>query len=84
MIRIGLRDARAHFPRFIMSIIAIALGVSFVVGSFCFHAMMNDQVDQMLGTNTDDYVYVRGSRERDDDADAAASSGSDGSASMKT
>ena len=32
MIRIGLRDARSHFGRFIMSIVAIALGVSFVVG----------------------------------------------------
>ena len=84
MIRIGLRDARAHFPRFIMSIIAIALGVSFVVGSFCFRAMMNDQVDQMLGSNTDHDVYVRGSTQREDDADAAASSGSDGSSSMKT
>ena len=36
MIRIGLRDARSHFGRFIMSIGAIALGVSFVGGSFCF------------------------------------------------
>lgn len=43
MIKIGLRDARAHFGRFVMSIIAIALGVSFVVGSFCFREMMNNQ-----------------------------------------
>lgn len=35
--------ARAHFGRFVMSIIAIALGVSFVVGSFCFREMMNNQ-----------------------------------------
>ena len=44
MIRIGLRDAKAHFHRLVMSIIAIALGVSFVVGSFCFRSMLNDQV----------------------------------------
>lgn len=41
MFRIGLRDTKAHFRRFIMSIIAIALGVSFVVGSFCFREMLN-------------------------------------------
>ena len=64
MIRIGLRDARAHLGRFVMSIIAIALGVSFVVGSFCFRAMMSDQVDQMMGSNSDGDVYVRGSDER--------------------
>ncbi|RSX52700.1 ABC transporter permease [Bifidobacterium callimiconis] len=75
MIRIGLRDARAHFSRFVMSIIAIALGVSFVVGSFCFREMMNDQVDQMMGSNTDHDVYVRGTDEKkDDDTDSSSSS----------
>ena len=75
MIRVSLRDARAHFPRFIMSLIAIALGVSFVVGSFCFRAMLNNQIDQMLGSNSDHDVYVRGSQERrDDDSQSLASS----------
>ncbi|EFA23810.1 ABC transporter permease [Bifidobacterium gallicum] len=60
MIRIGLRDAKVHFRRFIMSIIAIALGVAFVVGSFCFRAMLNDQVSQMMATNSDADVYIRG------------------------
>lgn len=64
MIRIGLRDARSHFGRFIMSIVAIALGVSFVVGSFCFHEMLNNQVSQMMSTNADHDVYVRGSQEK--------------------
>lgn len=67
MIRIGLRDARAHFGRFIMSIIAIALGVSFVVGSFCFREMMSSQVDQMMASNSDADVYVRGTQEQKDD-----------------
>ncbi|PJM79677.1 ABC transporter permease [Bifidobacterium scaligerum] len=86
MIRIGLRDAQAHFGRFIMSIIAIALGVSFVVGSFCFREMMNNQVDQMMASNSDHDVYVRGNKE---DASAssdmmAASSSSSGSSSQST
>lgn len=64
MIRIGLRDARSHFGRFIMSIVAIALGVSFVVGSFCFREMLNNQVSQMMSTNADHDVYVRGLQEK--------------------
>lgn len=64
MIRIGLRDARSHFGRFIMSIVAIALGVSFVVGSFCFREMLDNQVSQMMSTNADHDVYVRGSQEK--------------------
>lgn len=63
MFRIGLRDTKAHFRRFIMSIIAIALGVAFVVGSFCFREMLNDQVSQMMGSNSDADVYVRGATE---------------------
>ncbi|TPF94658.1 ABC transporter permease [Bifidobacterium sp. UTBIF-78] len=81
MIRIGLRDARAHFGRFVMSIIAIALGVSFVVGSFCFREMMNNQVDQMMASNSDADVYVRGSQEQKDGSMAFGASGSSGSGS---
>lgn len=76
MIRIGLRDARAHMRRFVMSIIAIALGVSFVVGSFCFREMLNDQVSQMMGTNSDHDVYVRGATEQKNDADSTSSTSS--------
>lgn len=77
MIKIGLRDARAHFGRFVMSIIAIALGVSFVVGSFCFREMMNNQVSDMMGTSADHDVYVRGSKEvRSDSSELMAASSS--------
>ncbi|RYN12759.1 ABC transporter permease [Bifidobacterium animalis subsp. animalis] len=69
MFRIGLRDTRAHFRRFIMSIIAIALGVAFVVGSFCFREMLNDQISQMMGSNSDADVYVRGATEQKKDGE---------------
>lgn len=69
MFRIGLRDTKAHFRRFIMSIIAIALGVAFVVGSFCFREMLNDQVSQMMGSNSDADVYVRGATEQKKDGE---------------
>lgn len=77
MIRVGLRDARAHFSRFLLSIIAIALGVSFVVGSFCFREMLNNQVDEMMATNADHDVYVRGSEEQHDDETTSTDSDSD-------
>ena len=77
MIRVGLRDARAHFSRFLLSIIAIALGVSFVVGSFCFREMLNNQVDEMMATNADHDVYVRGSEEQHDDETTSMDSDSD-------
>ena len=71
MIRIGLRDARAHFPRFIMSIIAIALGVSFVIGAFAFREMLNNQVQEMMASNADHDVYVRGT-DKVDQSDAGS------------
>ena len=83
MIRVGLRDARAHFSRFLLSIVAIALGVSFVVGSFCFREMLNNQVDEMMATNADHDVYVRGSEEQHDD-DEDVSSDSDSGISTTT
>lgn len=76
MIRIGMRDARAHFRRFAMSIVAIALGVAFVVGSFCFREMMNNQVSDMMATNADHDVYVRGADKTADDSGSGDSAGS--------
>ncbi|MFT9008176.1 MAG: FtsX-like permease family protein [Bifidobacterium sp.] len=77
MIKLGLRDARSHFSRFVMSIIAIALGVAFVVGSFCFREMLNNQVSEMLSTNADADVYVRGTVKNTDDSSSSLSSSSD-------
>lgn len=72
MIRIGLRDARGHFGRFVMSIVAIALGVAFVVGSFCFRQMLDNQVSEMMATNADHDVYVRGSEKTSSTGSEAA------------
>ncbi|MFT8638783.1 ABC transporter permease [Bifidobacterium sp.] len=77
MIKLGLRDARSHFSRFVMSIIAIALGVAFVVGSFCFREMLNNQVSEMLSTNADADVYVRGTVKNTNDSSTSLSSSSD-------
>ncbi|MCI1636049.1 ABC transporter permease [Bifidobacterium sp.] len=74
MIKIGLREARSHFSRFVMSMIAIALGVGFVVGSFCFREMLNNQVDQMMSSNMDADVYIRGNKAVSDDGTSSTAS----------
>lgn len=66
MIRIGLRDVRAHLTRFITSIIAIALGVAFVVGAFCFRDILENQVSSMLSVDADGDVYVRGANKNEE------------------
>ncbi|MCI2149538.1 ABC transporter permease [Bifidobacterium crudilactis] len=76
MIKIGLREARSHFSRFVMSMIAIALGVGFVVGSFCFREMLNNQVDQMMASNMDADVYVRGDTAKSDGTSSASGTSS--------
>ena len=60
VVTIGVRDARAHASRFVMSIVAIALGVAFVLGSFCFRGLLDGQVRKMTSTNADGDVYVQG------------------------
>ena len=83
VVTIGLRDTKAHFSRFVMSIIAIALGVAFVLGSFCFRGLLNRQVDAMFATNADADVYVRGDIPTSRIADSADSSpGTDSSSDV--
>lgn len=75
VVTIGVRDARAHASRFVMSIVAIALGVAFVLGSFCFRGLLGGQVRKMTSTNADGDVYVQGLVTEDSD-DSSASAGS--------
>lgn len=75
VVTIGVRDARAHASRFVMSIVAIALGVAFVLGSFCFRGLLDGQVRKMTSTNADGDVYVQGLVTEDSD-DSSASAGS--------
>ncbi len=65
MIRIGLRDARSHMGRFAMSIVAIALGVAFIVGAFSLSSLMSDQVSSLFVTSYDHDVYVQGPEKKE-------------------
>ena len=74
VVTIGVRDARAHASRFVMSIVAIALGVAFVLGSFCFRGLLDGQVRKMTSTNADGDVYVQGLVTEDSDYSSASAS----------
>ena len=53
MVRVALRGVRAHLVRFCLSVLAVALGVAFVAGTFALRTMLE--------------LHVHGHR-RDDDA----------------
>ncbi|BAR06386.1 ABC transporter permease [Scardovia inopinata] len=76
MIKIGFREARAHFSRFIMSIVAICLGVAFIVGSFSFRNMLQDQMTSVFASSSEGDVYVRGVKKSTDTSSSSSSSSS--------
>lgn len=58
MTRVALRGIRSHLGRFLLSILAVLLGVGFVAGTFSLRAMMSATFDDIVesGTNADTYV----------------------------
>ncbi|MCB7135273.1 ABC transporter permease [Cellulosimicrobium marinum] len=63
MIRVALRGVRAHLVRFVLSVLAVTLGVAFVVGTFAFRGMLSSTFDDIIATTLVADVYVRGSQE---------------------
>ncbi|WP_156533118.1 hypothetical protein, partial [Cellulosimicrobium sp. I38E] len=68
MIRVALRGVRAHVVRFVLSVLAVTLGVAFVVGTFAFRGMLSSTFDDIIATTLTADVYVRGSQEVTGDA----------------
>lgn len=57
--RVGLRAVRAHLVKFALSLLAVALGVAFVSGTFSLRAMLSATFDELVaGTMVAD-SYVR-------------------------
>jgi putative ABC transport system permease protein len=58
MTRVALRGIRSHLGRFLLSILAVLLGVAFVAGTFSLRSMMSATFDDIVesGTNADTYV----------------------------
>lgn len=60
MIRVALRGVREHLVRFALSVLAVTLGVAFVVGTFAFRGMLASTFDDIIATTFTGDVYVRG------------------------
>ncbi|WP_454296144.1 ABC transporter permease [Salana multivorans] len=68
MLKVSLRGIRAHLVRFLMSLLAVALGVAFVAGSFALRAMLSSTFDEIVDASTPGDVYVRAVPEGDSSA----------------
>ncbi|WP_456826546.1 ABC transporter permease [Cellulomonas sp. P5_E12] len=60
MIRVALRGVRAHLVRFCLSVLAVALGVAFVAGTFALRTMLGSTFTDIVATTTLGDAYVRG------------------------
>jgi len=59
--RVALRGIRAHLVRFLLSLLAVALGVSFVAGTFSLRTMLSSTFTSIVDSSTVGDAYVRGS-----------------------
>ncbi|ROS76609.1 ABC transporter permease [Cellulomonas sp. PhB143] len=75
MTRVALRGVRAHLVRFVLSVLAVTLGVAFVTGAFAFRSMLSSTFDDIIATTLGADAYVRGA---DELADAPAQGGTGG------
>lgn len=58
MIRIGTRNVRDHFGRFLLSVIAVVLGVTFLIATFTFRAVMENETGKAFQNNFHADIYV--------------------------
>ncbi|MFI2753974.1 ABC transporter permease [Cellulomonas sp. P22] len=60
MLRVALRGIRAHLVRFVLSVLAVALGVAFVAGTFALRTMLSSTFDGIIASSMRGDAYVRG------------------------
>ncbi|MGW6128807.1 ABC transporter permease [Cellulomonas sp. NPDC055163] len=63
MRRVALRGIRAHLVRFVLSVLAVALGVAFVAGTFSLRTMLSATFTGIVESTTTADVYVQGSEQ---------------------
>ena len=61
--RVALRGVRAHLVRFMLSVLAVALGVAFVAGTFSLRTMLSSTFDGIVESTMLGDTYVRGAEE---------------------
>jgi len=57
--RIGIRAVTSHAGRFVMSVLAVALGVAFVTGTFALRHMLSSTFDEIVNAAATADAYVR-------------------------
>ena len=60
MLRVALREVRAHLGRFLLSVLAVTLGIAFVTGTFSLRAMLADTFSSIIASTTQGDLYLRG------------------------
>jgi putative ABC transport system permease protein len=60
--RVALRGIRAHLVRFLLSLLAVALGVSFVAGTFSLRTMLSSTFTGIIDSAMQGDAYVQGSQ----------------------
>ena len=58
--RVALRGIRAHLVRFLLSVLAVTLGVAFVAGTFSLRTMMSSTFTGIVDSSMTADAYVRG------------------------
>jgi len=74
MFRVTWRGVRQHPVRFVLSVLAVVLGIAFVTGTFALRGVMADTFHAIVDSSMDADAYVRGVPTT---TDGAASSGGD-------
>ncbi|WP_127573848.1 ABC transporter permease [Georgenia faecalis] len=72
MVRVTLREIRAHLVRFALSVLAVLLGVAFVTGTFSLRAMLADTFGSIVESSSQGDVYVRGAESAQDGEEPSA------------
>ncbi|MEO6142490.1 MAG: FtsX-like permease family protein [Dermatophilaceae bacterium] len=58
--RVALRGIRAHLVRFVLSVLAVTLGVAFVAGTFSLRTMMSSTFTGIVDSSMPADAYLRG------------------------
>ncbi|MBC7549633.1 MAG: ABC transporter permease [Cellulomonas sp.] len=74
MRRVALRGIRAHLVRFVLSVLAVTLGVAFVAGTFSLRALLSSPFSSIIDSALTGDAYLRGA----DEAGATSPTGQGG------
>ncbi|GIG24953.1 ABC transporter permease [Cellulomonas denverensis] len=66
MWRVGWRSVRAHIGRFLLSLLAVALGVAFVAGTFSLRSMMSGSFAGIVESSAPADAYLMAPQSDDD------------------